>query len=271
MSRLNKALDRIKTKGVPERQRVQPLKSHRRERSLNGIQIEDPISKSIRNVVLAEETLNDNHLISALIDPTVRTSYKMLRTRILQIMQANNWQSIAVTSASQGDGKTVTAINLAISMAGDVNHNVCLVDLDLRHSSVSRYLDIEVDVGISDCLTKDLPLEQAMIRPNIDRLVVLPNARMETHSSELLSSPKMHVICEQLSADPSRIIIYDMPPILAADDMLAFKDNTDAILFVVSEGVTSRMDALRARELMEDLNVVGTVLNRSDEKTASYY
>jgi Mrp family chromosome partitioning ATPase len=81
----------------------------------------------------------------------------------------------------------------------------------------------------------------------------------------------MHLLSEQLSADPSRIIIYDMPPILAADDLLAFKDNTDAILFVVSEGVTSRMDALRARELMEDLNVVGTVLNRSDEKTASYY
>ena len=271
MSRLNKALDRIKTKGVVEHQRVQPVRSHRRDRALNGIKVEDPLAKSIRTIDIPAETLNNSHLISELIDPTVRTSYKMLRTRILQIMQTNNWQSIAVTSASQGDGKTVTAINLAISLAGDVNHNVCLVDLDLRHSSIARYLDIDTDVGISDCLKNNVPVEQVLVRPDIDRLVFLPNAHWETHSSELLSSPKMHLMSERLSAAPSRIIIYDKPPILAADDLLAFKDNTDAILFVVSEGVTSRMDALRARELMEDLNVVGTVLNRSDEKTASYY
>jgi len=231
----------------------------------------DPLQKPVRNFKVDPEYLHDNHLITELIEPAIRTSYKMLRTRVLHTLRGNGWRSIAVTSASQGDGKTVTAINLAISLAGDVNHSVCLVDLDLRHSSIARYLGLDAKLGVSDCLLKDVPIEKALIRPNIDRLLVLPNVHQVTHSSELLSSPAMHEMTEQLSYDPNRIVIYDMPPILAADDMLAFGDSTDAVLFVVAEGRTTRTDAVKARELMENLNIIGTVLNQSDEKTATYY
>ena len=132
---------------------------------------------------VSEDEYIENRIITDIItdntDPTVRTAYKMLRTRLLQRMRANGWQSLAVTSASPGDGKTLTAINLAISLAGDVNHNICLVDLDLRHSSVARYLGMELDKGTSDCLRRKLSLEEALVRPNIERLVVLPNTQIE--------------------------------------------------------------------------------------------
>ena len=102
-----------------------------------------------------------NHIITPRIEPVVQTAYKMLRTRILQRMRANMWQTIAVTSATQGDGKSISSVNLAISLAGDVNHNVCLVDLDLRHSSIASYLGLTPKLGVSDCLERQIPVEQA--------------------------------------------------------------------------------------------------------------
>ena len=71
--------------------------------------------------------------------------------------------------------------------------------------------------------------------------------------------------------DPGRLIIYDMPPLLAADDMLAFAPFIDAVLIIVSEQKTLRTDVVKPRELLENINVIGTVLNRSDVKTATYY
>ena len=272
MSRLNKALERIKAREASrndpvfmrENVPVRPMASSRHD-------MDDPFAKTTKNVFLDPNVMRKHHLITEDIDPIALTSYKMLRTRVLKAMRANGWQSLAVTSAAQGDGKTVTAINLAISLAGDVNHEVCLVDLDLRHSSIASYLDMDVEHGISDCFARNLPLEKALVRTNIDRLSVLPNVSNIFDSSEMLSSPAMREIAGRLLSDPKRLIIYDMPPILAADDMLSFDQCTDAVLFVISEGKTKRTDAIKARELMADLNVIGTVLNRSDERTATYY
>lgn len=234
-------------------------------------QVEDPIAGNLKHAKVNPDLMYKNHIITGQIDPVIQTAYKMLRTRILQRMRSNLWQTIAVTSAAQGDGKSISSLNLAISLAGDVNHNVCLVDLDLRHSSVANYLGLKPKHGISDCLERQVPVEEALLRTNIDRLVVLPNVRTVTHSSELISSPRMHEIAAKLASDPARIVVYDMPPLLAADDMLAFEPIVDSILLVVAEGTTRRTDTMKAFELLESSNVIGTVLNRSDERTAAYY
>lgn len=272
MGRLDKALERIKRRDSADGGPTSTPISAQSAKKLNvATAVRSGFPDSIKKITLDKNALLNNRIITDAIDPSVRTSYKMLRTRILQNMRANGWQSIAVTSATQGDGKTVTAINLAISLAGDVNHNVCLVDLDLRHSSVAGYLDVEIQHGISDCLLRGLPVEDALLRTDLDRLVLLPNKRVETHSSEVLSSPLMRQVAAMLVSDPKCIVVYDMPPVLAADDMLAFAPLVDAVLFVASEGKTLRTDAMKASELLENVNVMGTILNRSDEKTASYY
>lgn len=272
MGRLDKALDRIKKRGeanshgkssVPRRAPTSQLE--------NRVLKTDGLADSARSILLDNEFLAGNRIVTHAIDPAVRTSYKMLRTRLLQNMRTNGWQSLAVTSATQGDGKTVTAINLALSIAGDVNHNVCLVDLDLRHSSIGDYLGLALKNGVSDCLQRNLAISEVMLKPNVDRMLILPNLIAETSSSEILSSPKAQSLAAELTRDPNRIVIYDMPPVLAADDMLAFSPNVDAVLFVVAESVTARTDVLKAYELLDNLTIIGTVLNRSDEKTASYY
>lgn len=271
MGRLNKALERIKTREAENHASLRSRNVPGASSLVSARQLSDPISADIATVKLNKQHLIDHHVLTDQIDPSVTTAYKMLRTRILQRMRANDWRSLAVTSASQGDGKSLSAINLAISLAGDVNHSVCLVDLDLRHSSVARYLGLKPKYGVSDCLASKVPAEKIFIRTNIERLVVAPNVHQVTHSSEMLSSPAMHELNAMLRSDPNRIIIFDMPPLLSADDMLAFEPLTDAILLVVAEGMTARTDSVKACELLENLNVIGTLLNRSDEKTASYY
>jgi Mrp family chromosome partitioning ATPase len=269
MGRLDKALERIRSNEAalaPNGSRSAP-----RRMPTDIGPIEDPLGKPLRQVTLDRDLLAANHVLSPDIDPVIHTAYKMLRTRVLQRMRANNWQALAVTSATQGDGKSVTALNLAISLAGDVNHDVCLVDLDLRHSSVANYLGLEPKYGVTDCLENQVPVEEVLLKTDIDRLFVMPNLRTSVHSSELISSPAMYEISAMLACDPNRIVVYDMPPLLAADDMLAFEPVIDAILLVVAEGSTRRTDTLKAFELLEHANVIGTVLNRSDERTAAYY
>jgi capsular exopolysaccharide synthesis family protein len=270
MDRLNKAMERMKREEPAQIGAARPGPNTKRLLSIVG-QVDDPMAGKLPRAKLNPAVMYRNHVITSKIDPVVQTAYKMLRTRILQRMRSNMWQTIAITSAAQGDGKSVSSINLALSLAGDVNHNVCLVDLDLRHSSIANYLGLKPKVGISDCLARRVPVEEALIKTDIDRLVVLPNVRTVTHSSEMISSPQMYEIAAKLASDPTRIVVYDMPPLLAADDMLAFEPIVDAILLVVAEGTTRRTDTRKAFELLEDSNVIGTVLNRSDERTAAYY
>jgi capsular exopolysaccharide synthesis family protein len=266
MGRLEKALERLKTQDGSAVRRAAP------PRSASSAAAFDLLSAKARQVELDQEHLRKHRIVTESADAGVQTAYKMLRTRILQRMRSNRWQSLAVTSAAPGDGKSLTAINLALSIAGDVNHTVVLVDLDLRHSTVSRYLGIPMDVGVSDVLGRDYPLEEALVRTDMERLLVLPNVHIEANSSELISSPEMEQLSRRLVRDdPARIVVYDLPPVLSADDMLAFSPYVDAVLFVVSERMTLRSDVIRARELLEDCNIMGTVLNRSDEKTSSYY
>ncbi len=272
MGRLDKALERIKSRELEKSAVVGQSSVARKRKTISArSEPDNSLFEKARSVRLNRDFLSRNRIITDDMEPSVITSYKMLRTRILQRMRANGWQSLAVTSATQGDGKTISAINLAISLAGDVNHSVVLVDLDLRHSSISNYLGLDGNHGVSDCLHNAGLLKKAFIRPDIERLTVLPNFNVVTQSSELLSSPDMHDLALTLVSDPKRIVVYDMPPLLSADDMLAFEPCTDAILFVVAEGKTTRTDVVKARELIENFNVIGTVLNHSDERTASYY
>ena len=225
----------------------------------------------LRVVKLNNASLERNRII---VDPQgslAGPSYKVLRTRLLQLMRSNNWSTLAITSTSQGEGKTVTAINLAMSFARDVNITTVLADFDLRRPSVAKYLGILPEHGLIDVLNNGLPLEQAIVNPGLPRLGVLVNTVPSESSSELLASPGVAKVVRRLRAGPQRMVVFDMPPLLAGDDVLAFAPHVDALLVVVAEGVTSRETLLAAKELIKGFNVVGTVLNRSSEGSANNY
>jgi Mrp family chromosome partitioning ATPase len=198
-------------------------------------------------------------------------AYKVLRTRVLQRMRRNGWKTLAVTGTAPSEGKTLTAINLSINLAWHLTTSVVLVDMDLRSPSVHRYLGIDTRYGLMDYLNGDVPLVRAGVRPGIERLGVIMNDRAVQNASELLTAPETVGLIDEVKRGDDRIVIFDMPPVFAGDDVLAFAPLVDAVLIVLSQGTTKRVSLVALRELLQNVNVIGTVLNRSSERVAPYY
>lgn len=218
-----------------------------------------------RHAEVSSEFLRGKRIISGLDPGSFSDAYRILRTQVLQRLRENKWNVLAVTSPGLNEGKTLTAINLAISLAMEVNYTVLLVDADLRHPNVHTYFGLEPEFGLSDYLLSDKPLQELLVHPaGIQGLVVLPGGKPLTNSSEMLSSPKMSRLVEELKTRyPSRIVLFDLPPLLATADAIAFAPYVDAALLVVEEGKTSTQDAQHATELLKDTHLIGAVLNKS--------
>jgi Mrp family chromosome partitioning ATPase len=220
-----------------------------------------------RQVALAEQQLEQHRIIARLRKDANADIFRILRTKVMQLMGRNNLRSIAVTSPRYGDGKSTIAINLALSLALDVKQTVCLVDLDFRKPSVHRYMGIEPEMGLGDYLLHNAPVAQCLVRPSLDRVVVLPMKGQLEDSSETLGTPKMAALAQELKTRyPDRIVIYDMPPLLAQDDAIGFLPNVDGVLLVVREGYTRVDEVRQSLHLLSNTIVVGTVLNNAAER-----
>lgn len=233
------------------------------------------IFKMRSSASVESRAMEKNKILPAVDDRGAVTAYKMLRTRVLQRMRSNDWHSLIVTGAGPGEGKTMTACNLAVSVSGDVNQAVILVDLDLQRPSLASYFGLDVRASIGDYLIGNAELEEIVYAPaGMERLVIIPNRDPVPNSSELLASPRMRTLLGWLREQgPETITVFDMPPILACDDVLAFSPYVDAILMVVAEGMTERSSLGRCMELIGDRNLLGVVLNQSREQdsASSYY
>ena len=255
----------------------QALEKARLERQMSGgasaslprsgsADISAPLRYTHTHIVnIAKSFLQERRIISGLEKSEFTEAYKILRTQVFQRLRENGWNSLAVTSPGLNEGKTLTAINLAISLAMEVNYTVLLVDADLRHPSVHSYFGIEAEYGLSDYLTADKPLSELLIHPEeIPGFVILPGGKPLANSAEMLNSPKMVRLVEELKARySSRIILFDLPPLLGAADTLAFSPHVDAALLVIEEGKTKAEDVKRAMGLLQGTSVIGTVLNKS--------
>ena len=210
--------------------------------------------------------LREMRVITAVEPGGFTDAYGILRTHVLQRLREKQWNALAVTSAGIGEGKTLTTINLAISLAREVDYTVLLVDADLRNPGVHTYFGIHPERGLSDYLLDDIPLAELLVHPSgIGRFVILPGGRPLENSSEMLNSPKMARLVEELKTRySSRIILFDLPPLLSTADTLAFSPYVDAALLVVEEGKTPVHEIERATELLvQNTNLIGTVLNKS--------
>jgi capsular exopolysaccharide synthesis family protein len=191
-------------------------------------------------------------------------AYRQLRTLILKTMRDNKWMSLAITSADEGAGKTLTAANLAIALSKDVNTTVLLVDLDLKKPSVHKILNLDPDKGLVDFLQGTAELEEIVYSPGIDRLAVLVGRSTGKYSSELLASPKMKELMRDLcQQSATNITIFDLPPLLRNDDAILFAPFADATLVVVEDGVTTEDGLERSLQLLSKANVIGTILNKA--------
>lgn len=200
-------------------------------------------------------------------------AYKMLRTQVLKRLDQLGANTLGVMSAASGEGKTLTAINLAIAIAADPARTALLIDFDLRNPGIGQRFHYVPEVGVEECLAQRRPLRDAMFKvAGYDRLTIVAARARSEHSSELLTSSRTaEVVTEMRTRYANRILIFDMPPVLQADDALAFAKNLQAGLLVIGEGKTRREDVTRTLELLRDLPFVGTVLNGSRERINNHY
>ena len=272
MERLQKALDRARA----ERERtLHPNVAAPAEPAVATPPPDPVVLRQTRVVQVEPSVLRVNGVMPADASGPVGHSFKMLRTQILQRMQQHGWNTLAVVSPAPNDGKTFVAINLAIAIAGDTNHTALLVDFDLRSPNVHQRFGFQPDFGVEQCLRGAVPIADALVNPQgYRKLRLLPALAAVGNSSELLASERTKKLTREVkSRYANRVVLFDLPPVLGADDALAFAPQVDAALVVVGEEHTRREDLLRCFEILRNIPVIGTVLNgsRTDASNAFAY
>jgi protein-tyrosine kinase len=242
---------------------------------------EPHITEEIRNihytttktVPVQLETLIRNRLICGGVNPEIVQGYKLLRTHVLQKTLAQNRNVLMITSPLPNDGKTLTAINLAISISQELSQTVLLVDLDLRFPSIPNYFGFKAEKGLVDYLEGKATIPELLVHPQgIDGLVILPAGQATEWATELLRSPSMmDLVVELKNFYKNRYILFDLPPMLSYADALTFAPQVDGIIMVVAARQTPRESLQRCQEMLKDYPIIGYVLNRTDESMDSYY
>lgn len=275
--RLKRALDKAKKAreeaglkaltGTPAGDRVRkPEEPEERE------EWSPPVYDKSRMIELDCEKVRENRCVCMFPDAEEIDYYKVLRTQIQHRTRVNGWNTVMITSVRPGEGKTLTAINLAFTFAKAFHHTVFLVDCDLKRQNVHQYLGLSNGVGLIDYLVDDVPLKDLIVWPGVEKMSVISGGRTVHDSTELLSSPKMKAaVMEMKTRYPDRYVLFDVPPLLAGADALAFAPLVDSILMVVEAEKTALPDVQKALELIPKEKFLGFVLNRHKSPMNKYY
>jgi non-specific protein-tyrosine kinase len=214
--------------------------------------------------------LKENKIFSHTKEDGMTEQISILKTQLLNKLEQINGNTLMVTSAYPGEGKTFMSINLAFSIAQELHRTVLLVDCDLRHPDAghvdfaSDYFGVTIDKGLTDYLLGQVALEDILLNPGIDRMTICPGGRPILNSLELLSSSRMEMLVKEMKQryGKNRIVIFDSPSILKISDPLAFSRFVDGILLVVETNRSSTADIKKVMSLLRDRVILGTILNK---------
>jgi protein-tyrosine kinase len=204
----------------------------------------------------------------------VAAAYRMIRTRLLQRMRTNNWSTLAITSPGAGEGKSITALNLALNVARERTCDVFLIDLDMRNPSICRYLGLQPRVELIDYFGAQGAPADVFFSIGPTNLAIAGSTAGTDAASELLASGRFEQLISYVaSISHNPLVLIDLPPVLVTDEALLIAPRVDATLLVVAEGRTRRDSLTRARTVLADFNMVGVLLNRSSDNLGidSYY
>jgi protein-tyrosine kinase len=239
-----------------------------------GSQGVPPGDAPTRAVQLNAAHLESTRIVAYETSGTEGHYYDMMRTQVLKEMDDNSWQFLTVTSGTAGCGKTVTACNLALSIARLAERSVLLVDMDLKKPKVAEYLGIRSNQGLLSILEGEATLAGAVIEARIGRskLLVLPGEICKSGASEWMASQTMATLFQTIKREfRSRIVIFDMPPMLTGDEVISVLPQMEAVLLVAGIGSTSVSDIKECHKHLKTTPVVRVVVNRVAEATDAFY
>ncbi len=202
----------------------------------------------------------------------ISEQYKILRTNILSLNKGNPPKTFVITSSLHSEGKTVTAINLAISLAQAVNKpKVILIDADLRRGRVAKYLGVKKEAGLTDILKDRTTVDDAIFHLEMENLAFVTAGEVPENPVELLASEKMKELLSTLR-EKFDFVLIDTPPIIAVTDSGIIGSHTDGVLMVVQAGRTQRGIVKRAEELLTQAHckILGHVLTNIEYHLPEY-
>jgi len=218
---------------------------------------------------LSEETMV---VINEPLSPMAE-EYRKLKEAVVKMTKRERFDNlIAVTSATVGEGKSMTSVNLAACLAGEYDHTVLLIDADLRRPTVHRYLQLGSRKGLSDCLREGLDVGELLVKTDIGKLSVLPAGTPIANPVELFSSETMRNLFREMKTRYSdRYIIIDTPPVLPFAETRSIARLADGVILVVREGQPS-LDQIEEALQALDTKMLGIVYNGAQvQQRSSYY
>ena len=222
---------------------------------------------------VSHELLRKSKIFALFSKYKINDQIKTLRSQVLSQLEKIDGNTIMVTSANPGEGKSFTSINLGVSIAQELDRTVLLIDADLKNPTKTHFdfakdfFNVDVEFGLADILLGNVSLEEALINPGIEKLTILPGGRCLDTSSELLGSPQMEQLVKNVkNRYKDRIIIFDTPAILTCADPVQLSKFIESVLFVVEEEKTNVEDVRQAMKLLSDIHMIGMILNKSKSR-----
>lgn len=201
-------------------------------------------------------------------------AFDMLRTQVLQSMDAKEWRFIGITSPTPGCGKTMTAVNLALSVARLPERSVLLMDLDLRKPQVANTLGLRPRCGVVSTLERRSSLSEALVHARIGEypMMVLPTESSAASASDRMASNAMRSLLQEIGENyRPQIKIVDLPPVLSSDDVLAILPQLDCVLLVAAAGATTVAQINESSKHLHSTEIVRVVLNKLPHSNPNYY
>jgi protein-tyrosine kinase len=218
--------------------------------------------------------LEKSRIVAHQVENSASMSFDLLRTRVIQHMRTRDLKTLVITSPTPSCGKSVTAINLALSMARQADIHTVLVDLDLRKPQIANYLGIRPAADVLQAFGKQCDVSDALYAIDIagPRLRILPAAGPTRRPAETVASPDMKALIDRLAGlHGDTLVVVDMPPVLVFDDVISFLPYADAVLLVIAAGESTDRDVEEALRLIPKDKLAGVVLTKSEEKADSGY
>jgi Mrp family chromosome partitioning ATPase len=227
---------------------------------------------ALEEIALDPRLLTRERIVTRDKSDPAHMAFDALRTRLLKALHDNRWSRIAITSPTKGCGKTMVACNLALSLARQPETRCMLVDLDLRAAQIAQRLGQREAHAIEPYLLGEVAPRDYFRRAGANLALGLNNARI-WNSAELVQSRRVAAtLASTWKLYRPQVVLFDMPPMLTSDDVLAFLPNVDCVLLVAGGGQTKAREIEECERLMaEHTNFLGVVLNKAEDSSMPAY